>query len=196
MARTVDKEQKRRDIALACLELVLEKNLDEIKIIDLAKAADIGKGTFYEYFRNKNELLFELASILIEQHSKDLEQQLRQKSSIKERVQTFATFFYEQKYEPMRTIYKKFIATSLLEDDVSMHEFNKATHKRYIEWFEAIIHEAIERGELKMEAAALVRGIFAVGDGIFLQNAICALEANTQEDLTRFIENLFKVLEL
>ena len=58
MAIKVDKDKKRRDIAIACTELLLEKGIKNLTITEIAKTAGIGKGTVYDYFSNKEEIVF------------------------------------------------------------------------------------------------------------------------------------------
>ena len=55
--RTVDKDQKRRDILEAAIKVFAERGVNHFKMIDIAKEAKIGKGTIYEYFRDKDDLI-------------------------------------------------------------------------------------------------------------------------------------------
>ena len=69
MAIIVDKEQKKKDIALGTKALILEHGISNLTISQIAKAANIGKGTVYEYFKNKDEIVFELVEILMDEHN-------------------------------------------------------------------------------------------------------------------------------
>lgn len=55
--KLIDKEQRKREIALVALDLFAEKGLDATSISEVAKLAGIGKGTVYEYFSSKEELI-------------------------------------------------------------------------------------------------------------------------------------------
>lgn len=57
MARKVDKEKKKEEIILAALKVFAQKGFYKTKIADIAAEAGIGKGTIYEYFRTKEEIL-------------------------------------------------------------------------------------------------------------------------------------------
>lgn len=48
---------RRREIALLALDVFASKGFSTASIADVAEAAGIGKGTLYEYFRSKDELL-------------------------------------------------------------------------------------------------------------------------------------------
>jgi len=56
MAIIVDKVQKRRDIALSCNDLLLEKGIKKLTIAEVAKTAGVSKGSIYDYFENKEDI--------------------------------------------------------------------------------------------------------------------------------------------
>lgn len=49
----------RDEIVRISVHLFRQKGYDAVKISDIASSAGVGKGTFYQYFKNKEELLFE-----------------------------------------------------------------------------------------------------------------------------------------
>lgn len=55
--KIVNKEEKQRAIALASIDIFGEKGFDRTRMEDVAKAAGVGKGTIYEYFKTKDELM-------------------------------------------------------------------------------------------------------------------------------------------
>jgi len=56
-ARIVDKEEKRDLILEAALKVFSRRGFAQATIQDIAAEADIGKGTIYEYFRSKDEII-------------------------------------------------------------------------------------------------------------------------------------------
>jgi AcrR family transcriptional regulator len=54
------KESKKNRISDVALELFIQKGYNNTKIIDIAKGAGIGKGTVYEYFQSKEDLLLNI----------------------------------------------------------------------------------------------------------------------------------------
>jgi len=56
-ALKIDKEKKRKEILLAALSEFSEKGFSKATIQNIADKAGIGKGTIYEYFKNKNEII-------------------------------------------------------------------------------------------------------------------------------------------
>ena len=56
--REANKEKKQTAILTAALSVFGEKGYAAAKIIDIARAAGVGKGTIYEYYSSKDDLFF------------------------------------------------------------------------------------------------------------------------------------------
>lgn len=56
MPKIVDKEQKRIKIIEAAVRVFARMGFANTKMLNIAQAAGIGKGTIYEYFKSKDEL--------------------------------------------------------------------------------------------------------------------------------------------
>jgi AcrR family transcriptional regulator len=59
MPRVVDKEQKKAEILKVAMQVFARNGVIKTKMIDIAEAAGIGKGTIYEYFSSKEEIFTE-----------------------------------------------------------------------------------------------------------------------------------------
>ncbi len=57
MAKLVDKKEKREKILEAAITVFARKGTAKTKAADIAESAQIGKGTIYEYFKSKEELI-------------------------------------------------------------------------------------------------------------------------------------------
>ena len=55
--RVVDREKKAAEIARAALPVFCEMGYANARMADIAERAGVGKGTLYEYFSNKEEIL-------------------------------------------------------------------------------------------------------------------------------------------
>ena len=66
VARKIDKEQKRRDIARAAMTVFSSHGFDAASMKLVADKAGVGKGTIYEYFSSKDELTATAILIWIE----------------------------------------------------------------------------------------------------------------------------------
>jgi AcrR family transcriptional regulator len=55
--RDVNRKQRTQAIARAALALFLEKGIETVTIDDIAREAEVAKGSFYRYFEDKTELV-------------------------------------------------------------------------------------------------------------------------------------------
>jgi TetR/AcrR family fatty acid metabolism transcriptional regulator len=55
--KIIDKQEKRSQILDAAMRVFAQKGVNGAKIADIAEAAGIGKGTVYEYFQSKEEII-------------------------------------------------------------------------------------------------------------------------------------------
>ena len=68
----VDKNEKRRRLLLAAADVFIASGYHETRMVDIAHAAGVGKGTLYEYFPNKEELFNQLFSSMVDDHLQTL----------------------------------------------------------------------------------------------------------------------------
>lgn len=69
--KIVDREERRRALAVAATEVFAEKGYAGARIVDVAERAGVGKGTVYEYFRSKEELFFAVFELMChEEHAR------------------------------------------------------------------------------------------------------------------------------
>lgn len=59
-------EDRKEDVLKTALDLFLENDIFTISMIDIAKAAGISRATMYRYFTSKDEILFIIASRMME----------------------------------------------------------------------------------------------------------------------------------
>ncbi|HCY86413.1 MAG TPA: hypothetical protein DHV36_14855, partial [Desulfobacteraceae bacterium] len=64
--REENKGKKQTAILAAALTVFSQKGYAASKIIDIARAANVGKGTIYEYHRSKEDLFFALFQWYVE----------------------------------------------------------------------------------------------------------------------------------
>jgi len=195
LAIIVDKEQKKKDIALGTKALILKDGINNITISQIAKAAGIGKGTVYEYFKNKDEIVFELVEILMQEHNKQKEAELSKFTSTREKVKSFFSFFYIDADKELREIYKQFTAIALSSTNEDMLNFQTECYFLYEKWMEAIIQEGIQNKELKPEIKELIMGIFAFAQGAFIMSVTTNAITDLQQKIDNQIDMLFDLME-
>ena len=66
--------QRREDIIESAIHLFREKGFNDTSITDITQHARAGRGTFYAYFTNKEELFFECADQIFKEIDKDTQE--------------------------------------------------------------------------------------------------------------------------
>lgn len=62
--KIVDKEKRRGEIARSAMELFARKGFETSSVREITQAAGMAKGSLYDYFSDKNDLLLEIARII------------------------------------------------------------------------------------------------------------------------------------
>ncbi len=196
MAIIVDKVQKRKDIALASKELFVKNSLKDLSVSKIAENAGVSKGSIYDYFTNKEDIVFELLHIMLLEYDKRKEKKLAEVKTTKERVKVFAEFFYSDETEELREIYKDFISINLTTPNEEMTKFQTECVTRYFTWMCEIIQEGIDKGEIIPESINIAKGLFALGEGMFISSNITYTIDNLEKELDQNIDAIFSLIEV
>ncbi len=196
MAIIVDKIQKRRDIALSCKEIFFQHGIKDLSISHIAKTAGVGKGTIYTYFTNKEDIVFEIVNILIQERNIILEKQISQTILTKDKIKLFSKFFYSDEDIELRQLYKEFISIALTSPEEELTEFQTKCFDGYYIWFEQIIQDAIDKKEIIQESINLSKGIFVTAEGMFISSASTNAIHNLKEELDNYIDAIFQLIEI
>jgi TetR/AcrR family acrAB operon transcriptional repressor len=196
MAIIVDKDKKRRDIAVACTELLLEKGIKNLTITEIAKSAGIGKGTVYDYFSNKEEIVFEIIRNFIKEHHQNLLSQSNKQTSTKQKIlYLFDFFFSEHKpYEKHLDVYREYLSVTLSTKSCPMLEFNRECSSFIRNILKGIIDEGIEKGEIKDVARGLIDGLIKTERGYMVFAWADSRDLN--QEFKQYIDTLFSLIEI
>ncbi len=194
MAIIVDKDQKKKDIALACKNIIIKNGLLDLTISKIAQTAGIGKGTFYEYFKSKEELLFELVNILMHHYNISQEKKISKVNSTKEKIKIFADFFYSKESTDLRILYKMFTGLSLISPKNEMMDFQTECFNYYYKWFERLIEEGIAKNEIVPQTKIMAKGMFSTAKGLFIASETTYSIFDLQKEIELYIDTLFALV--
>ncbi len=192
MAKLIDKEEKRREIALSCKDLLLQKGIKNITISELAKAAGIGKGTVYEYFKNKEDIVFEIVNVFIDEYNEGLLKRIEIAKNTFEKLLIFFEFFYKD--SEFINHYKEFLAISLTHPSKEMLEFKTKTKKFYYSVLEKILKEGIKNKELKKSALKIKKIIYNMAIGLFIETQTTNLVENKKEEFEKELKTVYQLI--
>jgi AcrR family transcriptional regulator len=99
--------EKRQDILAAAERVVQNRRYHEIKLDEIAAEAGVGKGTLYLYFKDKNDLYYQLVAEGFDALTAMVEESLATTSSFKEKLLTMITAmvaFIESRHSLIRLV--------------------------------------------------------------------------------------------
>ena len=195
MAIIVDKEKKRTDIACSCKDILLEYGIKNLTISQIAKTAGVGKGTVYEYFKNKEDIVFEIITSFIAEHETKLHEIISLDMSTKDKIFHFFYLLHEHEDSNKQlNIYREFLAISMTNGTKEMIDFNIVCREKFTSILNQIIKDGIEKNELRAEAKDLISALVTFELGLVVETHTVSL--NAKSEITLFLDALFKLIEI
>ena len=195
MAIIVDKEKKRSDIACSCKDILLEHGIKNLTISQIAKTAGVGKGTIYEYFENKEDIVFEIITMFIVEHEEKLQEITDQNISTKDKLFHYFYMIHEDENSHKQlNIYREFLAISMTNGTQEMVDFNVKCREKFTDILEQIIKDGISKGEIRRESQDMVSALLTFKLGLVIETHTAALDP--KYEITHFLDALFKLIEI
>lgn len=155
---------KKQRIMAAAETLVKTGQFHEITLNEIAKRADVGKGTIYEYFPSKDELFFQTAIAAYDQMCELLRQSIAEQCRIQERLEracaTISSFVMDH-----RPLFRLMHAQGELAQGKGgkMWERWMRHRKGLSDVIAEVIRTASERGEVRPAASAEAMAEYFIG---------------------------------
>jgi len=182
--KIIDRENKKRKILIAAMGVFARQGVAKTKMIDIANEADIGKGTIYEYFRNKDDIFFESFRYFMQQTDSIVAQRLQNIQDPVAKLEGYIDGWLESLADSLDlvAIMMDYWAEGIRaknEDSV----FNlKKIYAEYREAIQALLDEGVARKKFKPVDTQITASILiGMLDGIALQWIM-------DRDLFRFTE--------
>lgn len=195
--RKVNKDVKRKEIAMACSEILHEVGIKNLTVAQVAVSAGIGKGTVYEYFENKDDIIFEVINIHIQEYHQEFLEKIKKVETTRQKVDLFFKFVLDESEENLKHFngYKEYLSVVLSDGTNSYCDFNKKCSEFFSENLKNVISEGVKKGELIPEALELSDGLRFFEKGLGLAKMIQS-NSNTLEIYNEFMDAIFKLIEV
>ncbi|MCK4857339.1 MAG: TetR family transcriptional regulator [candidate division Zixibacteria bacterium] len=173
--RIVDKDKKRNEIALAAMRVFARKGARNTRMVDIAAEAEIGKGTIYEYFRNREEILGAAFSLVMAEMERKLGSALRELQSPEEKIKIMIRLSYETLSRftaDFLEIFVDFWSAGIRQREQNSNQTIdlKTIYETFRRQLASILKEGIEAGRFRrMDTTAVASAIMAIVDGLLLQ---------------------------
>lgn len=170
--KIVDKEQKRLQIVEAALQVFGRKGYQGTRMSDIAQEAGIGKGTIYEYFKSKDELVLAIFEGIVLEYEQILNQLVESSQPPLEAIlDSFAQMFCEaDEYVDLTPVCLELSGSRLLSDSLGLRERMSDWFERLSAAYARLIVKGQQQGTIhpEIDAIALARTLVSMMDGILL----------------------------
>lgn len=190
------KESKKQKILDSAYELFLKNGYKSTKIIDIAKAAGIGKGTVYEYFESKESLLLSIFSSGLEDYLVNCKSVIDLKKTQKEKLMLLMEL--EEKHSKENGMRMMKMSQMIMDTNDGMPKnFIKKMHelwyRKYV-FVNQILLKGIENGEFRKinTDLATIAVMGTTGSYLNVKYGVCRM---SERELP-FSEESFKKEEL
>ncbi|MBD3275919.1 MAG: TetR family transcriptional regulator [Candidatus Marinimicrobia bacterium] len=185
----VDKQARRIQIYEAAINLFAKQGVSSTTIQDIADQAGIGKGTIYEYFASKDELLTDIFTFILDDAQTAVEKEWKKQDNALDRLVTFfdaLLAYFENIPENFTQILLLFWAEGVIQKPGTSKEsylegFDfKNIYLEYLDFLIETITEAQEEGIFRkdFDAEKLASSLIGAVDGVMFQWFIVGKKIN------------------
>jgi len=156
--------RKRQEIMRAAEGLFRHRRFHEVTLDEVAKVAQVGKGTIYRFFQDKDDLFFQTATSGFEELCARLSEQVRRGARFDERLLTacgrIASFFEE------RRLLFYIMQSEEIHADTGARSLQKrwqAARKKLIAVLAAVIAQGVQGRQIRADVPAEVLAAYLLG---------------------------------
>ena len=163
---------KRELILQSVLELIMEQGMNGLKVSSIAKKADIGKGTVYEYFTSKEDLFIGTIEYGIGQMLTMIETKLADTTSFKDSFDSVVDCVFEVTSKgPFLSLFSDSTNMPFSKDTIcKMEAVMQTAMKSFIEIFSTIIAKGVNEGIIRQqENPDYIRAILLIVTNMTMQ---------------------------
>jgi TetR/AcrR family fatty acid metabolism transcriptional regulator len=168
--KIVDREQKRLQIIGSAFNVLQEKGYMDTKMSDIAEEAGMGKGTIYEYFDSRDELVAATFETMISMTQDNVLKTLDTIEDPEEKVRRFIRM-RARLFTEISGIFRLFIGLVQNIDDktdkLDSRSFLRDMYERAIEKIEDVLQDGIDRGIFrKVDKRSVAILMLCIMDGL------------------------------
>ena len=184
------KTEVKEKIVQAAITTFSKYGYDKTRMDDIAKSANLGKGTLYLYFKSKEELFYAIS----ENSIKELKEQLSKLFSKKEDLVHDAEKFYDQYRNLIHDSEK--VSFEMIAESSRNPKLRKALYEQRMKVYDIVIdylRRQIEKGFFRkdMDVNAIASGLVALYDGLTISKLLGISEQYNKKTWTQTIRAIF-----
>ena len=199
--KIVDKQERKKQIALVALGVFAEKGFESASISQIAEAAGIGKGTVYEYFDSKEELIHEAFMAWAESVWPAPNPLLEGVDDPEERLRRYVNasmdiFFSDE--QSARLLVAAFQAILTVETSFTHHDTIRGVFSDFRRVIVDTLLDGVSKGvfrpEIAKDAEKIAINLAAYLDGIGLHYLMSKDDFDLKEQVDAYVQELLEGL--
>lgn len=173
--KIVDKEAKRLEIMQAAIQVFAQNGIVKAKMIDIARAAGVGKGTIYEYFRSKEDIFAAAFTFYFSQMDDLIQDALRvsddPREQLKNLIRVSMEAFFKESGDFLQIMMDFWAEGIRNKDERLVQAINlKEIYRQYRQILISTIEKGIAQGVFRpVNSMTMASFLIAAMDGLMLQ---------------------------
>jgi AcrR family transcriptional regulator len=157
--REAQKENRRSEILRAAMDLFSKKGFEPTTVEDITRAAHVAKGTFYNFFVKKEDVLLYFLDTEFAKSRKEIQRKLPLMSTISQKIELLIATYIKYIF-PNKEFSSVLIKERVMNLGTGSNRNEIGLMKQLAEFFD----EAKERGEIRddVESGHLAEIVFAI----------------------------------
>jgi len=182
-SRQIQAKATKNKIYQVSIELLKKKGYEDLKVEDICKNAGVSVGSFYNYFKSKNDILMEIFKIADDYFENEVENQLNSTNSLNQIVEFFD--YYAN--------YNVLIGIDTMKQ---LYTFNNKMFVQKGRFMQTLLQEIISKGQNKNQISSIMT-VEEIGNYLFIAARGIAYDWCIHDgnyDLKEFMHNYFSKL--
>jgi AcrR family transcriptional regulator len=157
--REMQKENRRKEILRAAMDLFSKKGFDLTTVEDITRQAHIAKGTFYNFFPKKEDVLLYFLDTEFAKSIDEIQQKMPLLSTIAEKIELLIATYIKYIFPN-----KEFTAVLIKERVMNLGTGSNRNELNLMRQLAGLFDEAKQRGEIRgdIESGHLAEMVFAI----------------------------------
>lgn len=200
--KIVDRAERRKEIGLVALDHFAQNGFAATSMSLVANAAGVGKGTIYEYFKSKEELIGFSMELYVEMIEEEVATMQSPAADPRERLRQYVQAVMESFMGDPRTLgilLSIFQMLILEQGEAERDDLLRGMFRRARQTIAAIITEGVSQGMFRLEsegeAEVIAINLIAFLDGIWLHSLINPGGIDLHAQVRHYLSNLFQAID-
>ena len=193
MPKIVDVQDKKQEIYRSATQVFLDKGYNNTTLLDIAKLCKMGRSTIYQYFKNKEEIFYEVSISFFSELVSNLDSiMLEESMSSTEKIKKMlSVFIFDSKADSQRFFQLAKVLMFLKENNSVFENKFKFFYLSVQDMFFQVVESGIYNNEIKQcDAESMSIAIFGLAQSIILHTYV-----DTSRDNQKYFESICLMID-